>query len=254
MRYLSAIAAGALICVSAHAESVITINGKTVRTSGNNITINNGTVMVDGKVVPGPAELIVIQGSGKIVTRTRKIPLFHELVVDMTANVSVSPSNQARCTVKADDNITPLISFDVKDGSLLISCDRSFSTRNPIEIDLQAPGLTRVILKGSGQIELDRVAEDKIALEIRGSGDIRGKGQTKDILASIDGSGNLLLGKLRATNVKVVLNGSGNARVSASDVLIGEINGSGDIIYSGSPRTVNRIVRGSGNITKAVKD
>jgi hypothetical protein len=250
MKYLMALAAGALFCVSVHAESIITINGKTIRTSGNNIAINNRTVMVDGKVISGTGGLDVTPGSGHIVTQTREIPIFQELVVDMSSNVRVSPGNQARYTVKADDNILPLISFDVKDGRLLISCEKSFSTKNQIEIDLQVPGLARVVLNGSGNIMLDGVAKDKISLEIKGSGEISGKGKTKDILASINGSGNLLLRELKATNVTVVLNGSGNARVSAMDTLSSEINGSGDIVYSGLPRTVNKVIHGSGNITR----
>jgi hypothetical protein len=111
-----------------------------------------------------------------------------------------------------------------------------------------------VVLNGSGRIKLDGVAKEKVSLEIRGSGDISGKGKTKDVLASIVGSGNLLLQELKATNVRVVLNGSGNARVSATDTLSGEINGSGDIVYSGSPRTVNTVVHGSGNINRELMD
>jgi hypothetical protein len=254
MKFLMAMAACAIFCVSVHAESFITVNGKTMRTTGNTIAIENGTVIVDGKVISDSNDKDFVQGSGKIVTQTRKIPIFQELVVDMSANIRVSPANEARCTVKADDNILPLISFDVKDGRLLISCQKSFSRKNPIEIHLHVPGLTRVVLNGSGHIKLDGVTKEKISLEIKGSGDISAKGKTKDILAWIDGSGNLLLGELRATNVKVVLNGSGNARVSAMDTLSGEINGSGDIVYSGSPRMVNTVVHGSGNITRALKD
>jgi hypothetical protein len=254
MKYLMAIAAGALFCVSAHAESLVTVHGNTIRTSGNYVVINNRTVIVDGKVISGADDGYVTQGSGKIVTETRDIPNFHELVVDIAANVRVSGGNQARCSVKTDDNILPLISCDVKDGRLLISCQKSFTTKNPIEINLQAPGLARVVLKGSGNIALDRVAKEKISLEINGSGNISGKGKTSDIVASIDGSGNLRLGELRATNARIVLNGSGNARVSATDMLSGEINGSGDIVYSGSPRRVNRVIHGSGNINRALKD
>ena len=254
MKYVMAIAACTMFCVSVHAESLITINGKTIRTSGNNIAINNGMVIIDGKVMTGSDSYDVTKGSGKIVTQTREFPLFQELEVDISANVRVSSGNRARCSIKGDDNILPLISFDVKDGRLLISCEKSFTTKNRIEINLQVPGLTRVVLNGSGRINLDGVAKEKVSLEIRGSGDISGEGKTKDVLASIVGSGNLLLQELKATNVRVVLNGSGNARVSATDTLSGEINGSGDIVYSGSPRTVNTVVHGSGNINRERMD
>jgi hypothetical protein len=250
MRNLAVIIAGALFCVSAHGESLIMVNGRTVRTSGNNIVVNNGTVIVDGVTVTGPNDNGVTKGSGKIITQTRDIPMFQELVVDIPANVRVSAGDQSRYSIKVDDNLLPLISFNVKDGGLRVSSEKGFSTKNRIEINLQVPGLTRVVLKGAGHIDLDGVAKEKISFEVSGSGDISGSGKTKDIIASLDGSGSLLLQELKAANVRVVVNGSGNARVSATDTLSGEINGSGDIAYSGSPRTVNTVVHGSGDITK----
>ena len=62
--------------------------------------------------------------------------------------------------------------------------------------------------------------------------------------------GDVRTDELIANEVTVVINGSGSAEVNAVEMLEGEINGSGDILYIGKPENVHSSVNGSGSIRK----
>ncbi|WP_372882809.1 hypothetical protein [Psychromonas sp.] len=75
----------ALLNPSAFSETTITVNDRTIRSSGNNITVSNNTVMIDGRILSGN----VLQGSGKIVSENRNPGEFEVLRLGIAAEVTV---------------------------------------------------------------------------------------------------------------------------------------------------------------------
>lgn len=230
-------------------ETTITINGKTIRTSGNNITVNNDTVIVDGKVLSGQSGEAV-KGSGKIATEKRDLGMFTELRQNISANVTVKAGAKGQCTITADENILPLIVTECAGNALRITCKESYLTSQRVRIAIETPLLTKAEMAGSGEIDISDVTKDKIVLVLSGSGDIRARGQAAELDATINGSGDVQADGLKAGAVKVVVNGSGKAKVHATDSLTTEIRGSGDIIYAGAPAQVRNSVFGSGTVAK----
>jgi hypothetical protein len=230
-------------------ETTITINGKTIRTSGNNVTINNDTVIVDGKVLSGQSGEAV-KGSGKIATEKRDLGMFTELRQNISANVTVKAGAKGQCTITADENILPLIVTECAGNALRITCKESYMTSQRVRIAIETPLITKAEMAGSGEIDISDVTKDKIVLVLSGSGDIRAKGQAAELDATINGSGNIQADGLKAGAVKVAVNGSGNAKVHATDSLTTEIRGSGEIIYGGNPTQVRNSVSGSGTVAK----
>lgn len=230
-------------------ETIVTINGKTIRVSGNNITVINDTVIVDGKVVSGQSEAVV-NGSGKIATVKRDLGMFTELHQNISADVTVKAGAKGRCTITADENILPLILTECAGNALQITCKQSYQTNQRIRIAIETPLLTKAEMAGSGEMDISNVTKDKILLVLSGSGDIRVKGKAAELDATINGSGNVHADGLKAGVVKVVVNGSGNAKVHATDSLTTEIRGSGNVIYAGAPAQVHNSVSGSGTVAK----
>ena len=238
-----------LLAGVAFGETTITINGKTIRASGNNnhsITVKNGTVIVDGRVLSGDA----VEGSGKSATEQRVLGDFNALNLDISADVTVTAGKKRQCTVIADDNILPLILTECSDNTLRITAKESYSSTQKVRIVIKTPLLTSAEINGSGNIDITEVTKDQLALAISGSGGITAKGKVAKLRATINGSGDVHAAALKSETATITINGSGDANVYVTDALTAKVHGSGDITYIGSPSKVHTSVAGSGGIAK----
>ena len=244
MKYPSVAFALSLATGVVSAESVVTINGKTLRSTHGGIIVQNSTVIVDGKVVSGD----VVEGSGNLASEQRGLGDFDKLRLGINASVTVTAGETPKFEITADDNLLPLILTQRSGNTLEISAQESYSTRQAITIAIEVPVLTSVENNASGTIRIDGVTRDTLALAINGSGDISARGRVIQLQAAINGSGGLRAAALETATATVVINGSGDADVHARDTLTANINGSGDITYRGSPASVRTAINGSGSV------
>ena len=235
---------GKTIRTSGSGETTIVVNGQTIRTFGKVITIENGTSIVDGRVLSENA----VQGSGEFAVENRDLPNFTELYLGIAADVTIISGQKSKCQISADDNLLPLILTECTGGALRISAKDNYSSARKIAIKVETPLLTRAENNGSGNIDLAEVTRDKIELVINGSGGITANGKVVELNATINGSGSVQAANLQADIVKIGIQGSGNVDVNSIDALTAEINGSGNIKYIGTPSKLNTRVRGSGTI------
>lgn len=211
-----------------------------------------------------------VVGSGKLVEVTRSIGEFDRLRVDGPIDVTARADTTAALTLRADDNIEPLITTQVEGGTLIIGLapKAAFTTRNPLRVTLSFVQLNGIELNGSGDVTAAGIKSDRLRVALRGSGDvtltgtaasavtasiagagdlsIEGSATTADL--RIAGSGDIKAGTLIARHVEVSIAGSGDARVHATESLKASVSGSGDIRYGGQPARVSRQVAGSGSI------
>jgi len=238
-----------VLCLAAgvvHSGTTITINGRTIHSAGSSIVVTNDTVTVNGVDRSGN----VIQGSGVSATENRNLNDFDELRLDISANVTITPGDSAKCEISADDNILPLILTEHVGRVLRITAMESYSSRQGVKIAIEVPALTRAQIDGAGTIRIAGGAGEKLALLINGSGDLYANGEVMELSATINGSGNVYAADLQAKRVMVILNGSGNADIRAVNDLTVKLNGSGGVSYSGAPSKVNSSLNGSGKIRK----
>ena len=241
--------AAIVLCLAAgfvHSGTTVTINGRTIQSAGNSIVITNDTIVVDGVGRSGQ----VIQGSGTSATENRNLSDFNELRLDISANVTITLGDRAKCKITADDNILPLILTKHFGKVLRITATESYSSRNGVKIAIEVPLLTRAQINGSGAISIVGATAEELALVINGSGDIHANGEVTELRARINGSGNVYAADLQAKKVMVILNGSGDADIHVINDLTIKMNGSGGVSYSGTPSTVNSSLNGSGRIRK----
>lgn len=190
-----------------------------------------------------------VRGSGNLVTETRPVGSFDEIVLEGSGEVSVEVTGADSLEVEAEDNIIPLLTTEVTDGRLVLGSDGSFSTTRGITYIITAATLNGVTIRGSGNIVADRIDSDAFGVEIDGSGDVTLNGSAVELGVQINGSGNVDGFGLEATTASVEVNGSGTTSVNAVDALDVEINGSGDIVYEGDP-VVDRSINGSGDVRR----
>ena len=215
-----------------------------------------------------------VKGSGRIVEDRRPLSGFVAVHLNGPVDVELKASNRDGVTVRADDNIAPLIETRVSGGDrpaleIGVAEGRSFrASRSPVVV-VEFRAISELVMRGSGTVRADRIAAEDFALSMTGSGDARindlqaarfaavlagsgdlaVSGRADEQAYRLSGSGDVSAGRLEGRSVQVSISGSGDAVVRASETLDATIAGSGEVGYRGSPRVTQRI-RGSGKVHK----
>jgi len=213
-----------------------------------------------------------IEGSRKLVTVARTIPAFTAVRVEGPIELTLHTAAQPSLSVRAEDNLEPLIETLMDGQTLLVRVKKSVSlnAHEALRVTAATPQLGRAEIQGSGDIRIEDLSGPSFVASISGSGDLRleraklGRleasiagsgdvwlsGQADSARYAIAGSGDLHAGDLAGKDVSVSISGSGDALVQATASLDASIAGSGDIRYRGNPTRVSRSIAGSGSIER----
>jgi hypothetical protein len=82
------------------AESVITINGKTIRSTHGSIAVQNSSVIVDGRIVSRE----IVEGPGNRASEQRDLGDFDELRLHSNAEVIVTAGPTPKCEINGSGN------------------------------------------------------------------------------------------------------------------------------------------------------
>ncbi len=233
--------------------------------------------------MPTPAHAITItvngdaanftNGSGKEASVVRQVGTFSALRLDSSVDVIAHQGTSPSVTVRADDNIEPMIETVVEGDALVVRMRKnvSFRTNHKVVVDVVFTTLTGAQQHGSGDLHIDKLSGPKFestiagsgdlqidhaqlgsfALSIAGSGDVAISGTADEARFGVAGSGDINARDFVARRVSVSISGSGDAHVNATEAIEARVAGSGDVTYSGHPHEVSRRVSGSGSIESA---
>ncbi len=109
----------------------------------------------------------------------------------------------------------------------------------------------QVKVDGSGNVEIAPKDASRVAVIGEGSGDFEAAGTTDKLDVVVKGSGDMKLGRLAADIVNVGIHGSGNVEITPRDALKVEIEGSGDVTLRSEPKKIETSIAGSGDIIHA---
>lgn len=208
------------------------------------------------KLSPTPivlAVLLVVSGctvgSGDSVTESRQVDEFEEIVLQTSGDVDVSVTGEVSVRVEADDNILPILTTDVANGTLELGSSESFTSTSRIRYTITVRELEAVTITGSGDFNIEGIDTDSFSAEIAGSGSIEPSGFSRELDVLISGSGSFRGDDLESDTGSVTISGSGSAIVNVVDRLDARIDGSGSIEYIGDPLVDERI-GGSGSVSR----
>lgn len=193
----------------------------------------------------------MVQGSGHIVRQSRRVGAFSRVETIGSESVEVRFGAQPSLVIAADDNILPLITSEVRNGTLKLGSRGSFRIRSPIKVWITTPNLQAYTTSGSGDVAIHQLNNSRLGLTINGSSDVVATGRTGNLDLAIRGSGSARLSGLAAGDVKAKLYGSGDAKVRASGRLDANVFGSGTLRYIGHPQHLSQRTFGSGKIVAA---
>ena len=192
-----------------------------------------------------------IDGSGNIITESRDVSGFDEVVVLGSGSVVVDVTGTESLTITADDNLMAVLTSEVKGTKLELGVDsvKSISPSEGIEYQITATDLTAVSILGSADFVVTGVDTPSFDVLIAGSGDVQLAGAADGLNVEIAGSGGFAGEDLISAGGSITIAGSGSAVVNVTDELDVSIGGSGDVKYIGQP-VVNSSIGGSGSVSQ----
>lgn len=189
-------------------------------------------------------------GSGVIKTEKREVAAFSSVDVSGAYEVEIVCQKQPGLEIEGDDNILPLVQAYVKNDTLYITSEKSFSVKRAIKVRITTNNIAGISSSGASQITIDGVKNEQLVIETSGASKIDAAGETKSVEIESSGASKVDVRGLRAARVKVSLSGAGHANVYASEEVNADVSGAATVTYYGEPKVVNKSVSGAGSINK----
>ena len=191
-----------------------------------------------------------VKGSGVSKTEKRSLGTFTSIEVSCAGSVHVHSQERPSLEISGDDNIIPLITTEVNNGTLYIRSSKEYDSRDKLEIIVSAPDLKKFVFSGAGEANLSNVKNDRVEITFTGAGSLTASGETKEADITLSGAGRVDAKNLHAVNAKVNSTGVGSVEIYATGQLDAKTSGIGEINYYGSPKIVNRQAGGIGRINQ----
>ena len=192
-----------------------------------------------------------VRGSGKITTEARAVGSFTSIHLAGVGSASIERTGTTGLSISADDNLLPLITSEVKDGTLHLSIKSGASISSAhVEYRVTVGDLREIHVAGSASLRADDLVGAVLAVEVSGAGRVRLSGRTEALTVAVSGAGSLDATALNAKRATVETSGAGSVSVNVSDTLDARASGAGSVRYVGEPKLTSH-VSGAGSIRQA---
>lgn len=213
-----------------------------------------------------------VRGSGNVITENRAVSGFTRVAVSGIGELTLTQGTEESLVIETDDNIMPLITSEVRNGTLYIG----FSSSGPVNIDptgeikytltmkeiegLEVSGAAdmrvdslktgdlKLESSGAGSVQIANLIADRLDVGISGAGDIEIEEGTVPVQeVSLSGAGSYDSSGVESQEMNIDISGAGNASVWVTGKLDIEMSGAGNLKYYGTPDLVSDI-SGAGHI------
>jgi hypothetical protein len=190
-------------------------------------------------------------GSGTVKTETRTVSGFTAVELGGNGDVTVQQNGTESLTISAEENLLPLLTSEVVDGTLKLGIkdNAQLNSTQPITYQVTVKNLSGLTLGGSGNQTATGVKTASLVVRVAGSGSVTTSGTADAQEIQMAGSGTYRGSGLASKTASINSAGSGTVELAVSDKLDVKIVGSGSVTYSGSPQ-VTQSIRGSGTLRK----
>lgn len=190
-------------------------------------------------------------GSGAVKTETRTVSGFTAVELAGNGEVTVQQSGTESLSISAEENLLPLLTSEVVDGTLKLGVKDGarIDSSQPITYQVSLKNLSGLDIGGSGNQTATGVKTTALRVRVTGSGTVTASGTADALDLQMAGSGTFRGSGLASKTANIDSAGSGTAEVAVSDRLNVKILGSGTVTYSGSPQVTESIM-GSGTLRK----
>jgi hypothetical protein len=172
-------------------------------------------------------------GEGPLVSEQRTVGAFSGVESGGGVHVTVRVGSPQLVTVRAQENILPIIETSVSGGTLHIGGRSSYSTSRGVEVNIVTPSLEAIELSGGAVGTVTAVATERFTATVSGGAELRATGAVTSVSLEASGGGRAYLGGLTATTAQVDVSGGAHGEVLASDRVSGSASGGGSLSVRG---------------------
>lgn len=193
-----------------------------------------------------------IIGSGNIIEDTRMLSSFNSVTIDGIIDISITQGQSPSVIVKADDNVIDQIITEVTNDNLNIELVSGNYNNVSLEVQLVMPQIVMLNRAGTGQASLDNF-NNISTLEIikSGTGNIMMSGIGQNLDIEKDGTGSINGFGFEVDACDISSSGTGDIEITCLTSLTGSLNGTGDLLYKGSPSLILVEENGTGEVIDA---
>lgn len=213
-----------------------------------------------------------LKRTGDIVTETRTVPPFDRIYAEDNVNVYITQDSVFEVKVEAGKHLIELVKTEVSDGQIKIMnknrCNWARSYKPEINVYLHMPSVKYITSDATGNIKsLNTITTPQLDYRLMNLGDIELTVNNQDVVGHMHGAGDVFLhgntyhhacnivgnGFIHAEDLEtnytwILSNTSGNTYVRVHDLLQVSIAATGDIIYTGQPNTIDKVLTGKGRL------
>ncbi len=165
-----------------------------------------------------------ITGQGEVISQTYTVEPFHSIENIGIADVYITQGDIQEITINAQPNIINLITYEVRNGELILSIEENVTivSSRGIVIDITTPVIQKVTSMGTAFIKLSGPGQGKLYLSNTGTGSINAF-------------------NLEVDTCYVSITGTGSCKVTVNSLLDAVITGTGNLYYRGYPDIISHI-------------
>lgn len=183
----------------------------------------------------------VIDGSGRLISETRAVSGFKAVDLNAFGTLTITQGEEEGLEISAEDNVMPLISSDVSDGTLLIKMNGTLNTTRGVIFRLKVKDLEAITISGAGGVKRSKLEGDTLSVRLLGAGSVELFGTVRAQNVEIAGAGAYNAPELASEEATVTIDGFGSAIVQVSKRLDATVNGAGSVEYIGSPEITENV-------------
>jgi hypothetical protein len=210
------------------------------------------------------------QGNGNVIKQERTVPAFNAIRISGAFDLILSQGPTQSVTVKADENLMPIIRTEVKGDELIIENTKPIHNSHEMKVYVIVKELKKIDISGAvdmetaGKLTLDELTIDgsgasdsKMELDVRkldidcsGGSKLKFSGTATNVKMDVSGAVDIYAYDLLTETFHLNISGAGNAQINVSKELSAEISGAGSVRYKGKPEKISEDVSGAGSIKK----
>jgi Putative auto-transporter adhesin, head GIN domain len=199
----------------------------------------------------GSVNLRTVVGSGQSLSEGRPIQDVRQIEMSGVGTLILKQSSEESLTVRADDNILPLLKSEVHDGKLTLSLtnNTTIQTKTPIEYTVEVRSLENLELLGATVAKVTALNGSTLVVSLSGASQATLQGKVTSLELSASGASGIDAAELICQTGKVEVSGASHATVHAQEKLDASASGASKVTYLGDPR-VKKSSSGASSIQK----
>lgn len=124
----------------------------------------------------------------------------------------------------------------------------SVVSRGHLRIDITAPVMPNLAVRGAGDVVLDGLDQPALGIESSGAIDLKGTGKVGKLTIDAKGASDLDLSEVEAVDANVRIAGAGDIDIAATGKVDAAISGAGSIALHRKPAELTQRIKGAGSI------